>query len=70
MDIVDYLYGLGVIGIIILYVLVFLILFCAPIIVAIVITNYLGMTGLAWWAFVIVIWMFIVSLLAFLRNVK
>ena len=68
MDIIDYLMGAGVIGIICLIILIAVFLFCAPIIVAIVIANYLGLTGIIWWAFVVVIWLIIAGILTKLNS--
>ncbi len=64
MDIIDYLAGAGLIGIICLIILVVVFMFCAPIIVAIVIANYLGLSGIIWWAFVVVIWLIIAGVIS------
>lgn len=68
MNIIDYLTGAGVIGIICLILLVIIFLFCAPIIVAIFIANYLGLTGIIWWAFVVVIWLIVVGIITKLNS--
>lgn len=36
----------------------------APIIVAIFIANSLGLTGVVWWAFVVVIWLIIGAIIS------
>ena len=59
MDIYDYLAGAGIIGIIVLIILIAIFFFIAPIIVAVYIANALGLTGIVWWAFVVVIWLII-----------
>ena len=64
MDIIDYLAGAGLIGMICLIISIIVFVFCAPIIVAIVIANYLGLSGIIWWAFVVVIWLIIASLIS------
>lgn len=68
MDIIDYLTGAGIIGIIVLCLLVVIFLFIAPIIVAVFIANYMGLTGIIWWAFVIVIWLLISGILSKLSS--
>lgn len=64
MDITDYLMGAGVIGFICLIILVIVFMFIAPIIVAVFIANAMGLTGIVWWAFVIVIWLIIGALIS------
>ena len=64
MDIVDYLTGIGVIGIVVLCILIAIFLFIAPIIVAVFIANHLGLTGIVWWAFVVVIWLLIAGIIS------
>ena len=59
MDIYDYLASAGIIGIIVLIILIAIFFFIAPIIVAVYIANALGLTGIVWWAFVVVIWLII-----------
>lgn len=68
MDIIDYLKGAGVIGIIVLIFIVILVLICAPIIVAILVANYFALTGISWWAVVIVVALFIAGLLSKLSS--
>lgn len=68
MDIVDYLKGAGVIGIIILIVLIMFFVICAPLIVAILIANSFHITGIYWWAMVLVIWFIIAGIISKLSS--
>ena len=68
MDIIDYLIGVGIIGFIGLVLLCVLALFCAPIIVAILIANYFCLTGISWWAVVIVLWLIIAGIISKLST--
>ena len=70
MSLIDYLKGAGVIGFIVLIVIVAIAICIAPIIVAVFIANALGVTGLTWWAFVLVIWFVIAGLISFLNRGK
>ena len=45
--------GLGIIGVILLVILVLLVPFIVTIIVGVGFANLLGLTGIYWWAFVI-----------------
>lgn len=64
MSFVEYLTGIGIIGIILLCIFVVIFILCAPIIVAIFIANALGLSGIVWWAFVVVIWLIIASIIS------
>lgn len=68
MKIVDYLQNIGIIGFIILALLIMFFLILAPLIVAILITNSIGVSGIYWWAFVIVIWFIIVGIISKLYS--
>lgn len=56
----------------IIVLLVFIV--CLPLICVIVLGTYLatllGLTGIVWWSFVILFWIVLMSLIAFLRKAK
>lgn len=68
MDIFDYLMGAGIIGFAILIIFIIIVIVLAPIIVAMAVANYLGLTGIIWWAFVIVIWLIISGIISRLSS--
>ena len=57
----DMILGLGLIGVIIV---IGLISTVATIILGVAVANYLGLTGIVWWAFVIVFWCVISALIS------
>lgn len=74
---IDALKGAGFIGLIILTILAVIFLILCPIFVSIVLTNLIAsclisygisISGLSWYAFVIVIWAIIVGILSKLRS--
>lgn len=76
---IDALKGAGFIGLIILIILAVIFLILCPMLVSIVLTNFIAsclishgiiISGLSWYAFVIVIWAIIIGILAKLRNDK
>ena len=60
----DFLTGLGVIGIFIIIVLIIIFVILCPLIVAIIIANYFALTGISWWAVVIVLWLIIAGIIS------
>ena len=55
--------NLGIMGIILLIILIFLVPFIVTIIVGIGLANLMGFTGVFWWAFVILFYIVIASIL-------
>ena len=55
--------NLGIMGIILLMILIFLVPFIVTIIVGIGLANLMGFTGVFWWAFVILFYIVIASIL-------
>lgn len=55
--------GLGIIGVILLVTLVLLVPFIVTIIVGVGFANLLGLTGIYWWAFVILFYIVIGAIL-------
>lgn len=68
MSMVDYLMGIGYIGIILLCVIITVFIFIAPILIAMYIANYLHFNGVMWWAVVIVLWLIIAGLISKLTS--
>ena len=55
--------GLGIVGVILLVMLVLLVPFIVTIIVGVGFANLLGLTGIYWWAFVILFYIIIGAIL-------
>lgn len=55
--------NLGIMGIVLLIILIFLIPFIVTIIVGVGLANLIGFTGIFWWAFVILFYIVIASIL-------
>ena len=55
--------NLGIMGIILLIILIFLVPFIVTIIVGIGLANFMGFTGVFWWAFVILFYIVVASIL-------
>lgn len=64
----DILTGLGAIGFVILIVLIVIFIGICPLIVAILVANYLMLTGISWWAVVIVLWLIIAGIISKLGS--
>ena len=59
---------LGVIGFIILILIIILIPFLCTIILGVAFANMLGLTGITWWAFVIIFYLVIMGILGLLNK--
>lgn len=72
----EYLKGFGLIGMVILIIILIILMIIAPIVVAVLITNvlaivlagYVSISGIAWWAVVIVIWLILVAIINKLNS--
>lgn len=76
-DFVDYLKNAGLIGLIVLGLIIIIFVILCPLFVAILITNILAIflapygiiiTGILWWALVIVLWLIIAGIISKLRE--
>lgn len=74
---IDYLQGAGIIGLIILTSIIVVFIILCPLIVAVFLTNVLTIwlvkygiviSGILWWAIVIVLWFIIAGIISKLRN--
>lgn len=59
----DFLIGLGVIGLILSIVIILILPFIFTVVVGVALANLLGFTGFTWWAFVILFYLVIGSIL-------
>lgn len=59
---------IGIISLIIFIVLIIIIPIIATIILGVAIANYLGLTGIVWWAFLVIFYLVISSILSKARN--
>ena len=55
-------------GIIILILLIFLIPFVCTIILGVAFANMLGLSGIIWWAFLIIFYLIIMGILGLIKN--
>ncbi len=62
----ELLFGLGIIGIILLIALLVLIPFICTLILGTYFATALGLTGLVWWAFVIIFYLIVMGILGVL----
>ena len=60
----DYFESAGMIGILILCIFIIFFLIIAPLLVAILITNFISVTGIYWWACVFVFWIIIAGIIS------
>lgn len=76
-DWITYLQGAGIIGLIALILIVIVFIILCPLLVAIFLTNVLAIflikygisvSGLLWWALVIVLWLIIAGIISKLRE--
>lgn len=68
MSLIDVLTGIGVIGIIIFIVLLIFIPAIAAFIVASLIASHFALSGIAWWAVVIVVFLIIMAIIGKLSS--
>lgn len=61
--IIDFLKELGMLGIILMVMFLLLIPFILTIVVGVALANVLGFTGILWWAFVILFYLIVGSIL-------
>ena len=59
---------LGVIGFIILILIIILIPFLCTIVLGVAFANMLGLTGITWWAFVIIFYLVIMGILGLFNS--
>lgn len=59
---------LGVIGLILLILIIILIPFLCTIVLGITFANMLGLTGITWWAFVIIFYLVIMGILGLINK--
>lgn len=68
MSLIDWLAGAGIIGIIILIAFLVFVPAIAAVVVATMIASYFSLTGLGWWAVVILLFLFIMGILGRLSS--
>lgn len=68
MSLIDYLTGIGIVGIVLLCIIIAIFIFIAPILIAMYIANYFHFNGIMWWAVVIVLWLIIAGLISKLTS--
>ena len=59
----DFLLGLGIIGVILLILILLLVPFIITVLVGIGFANFFGFTGFTWWAFVILFYLLVGTIL-------
>lgn len=68
MDIEDIGMGMGIIGLIILAIILILVPLIATIILGVFVANMLGLTGIVWWAFLVVFYIIVMGLISLITN--
>lgn len=68
MDIEDIGMGMGIVGLILLILIVLFIPLIATIILGVFVANMLGLTGIVWWAFLVVFYIIVMGLISLVTN--
>lgn len=68
MDIEDIGMGMGIVGLILLILIVLFIPLIATIILGVFVANMLGLTGIVWWAFLVVFYIIVMGLIGLVTN--
>ena len=59
---------IGVMGFILLVLIIILIPFLCTIVLGVAFANMLGLTGITWWAFIVIFYLVIMGILGLVKN--